>query len=103
MRLKGKIAIVTGGANGIGLASARRFLEEGAKVVIADFDSEKGSSRADELQAHGDVHFIHVDVVDEASVTSLIEQTIELFGKIDILINNAGILADATLLKMTGD
>lgn len=103
MRLKGKVAIVTGGANGIGLASVKRFLEEGAKVVIADFDSEKGSARAEELQAHGDVHFIHVDVVDEASVTSLIEQTLELFGRIDILINNAGILADATLVKMTGE
>lgn len=103
MRLEGKVAIVTGGANGIGLASAKRFLEEGAKVVIADFDSDKGSTRADELRAHGEVHFVHVDVADEASVSSLIERTVELFGKIDILINNAGILADATLVKMTGE
>src|SRR5699024_8054297 len=69
----------------------------------ADFDTEKGTSRAEELKAQGEVHFIHVDVTDEPSVSSLIEQTIELFGRIDILVNNAGILADATLLKMTGE
>src|SRR5699024_7731181 len=69
----------------------------------ADFDTEKGTSRAEELKAQGEVHFIHVDVTDEPSVSSLIEQTLEVYGQIDILINNAGILADATLVKMTGE
>lgn len=103
MRLAGKVAIITGGANGIGFASATRFLEEGAKVIIADFDSEKGAARAKQLEEKGEVHYIQVDVADEASVTSLIKDTMELFGQIDILINNAGVLADATLVKMTGE
>lgn len=103
MRLEGKVAIITGGANGIGLASAERFLEEGAKVVIADFDAEKGASRAEALQAQGDVHFIHVDVADETSVKKLVDETLERFDRVDILINNAGVLADARLVKMTGE
>lgn len=103
MRLPNKVAIITGGANGIGFATAKRFLEEGAKVIIADFDADAGASSVDELKNEGDVRFIHVDVADEASVKALVEETVEIHGGIDILINNAGILADATLLKMTGD
>ncbi|HZW68265.1 MAG TPA: 3-oxoacyl-ACP reductase family protein [Pseudogracilibacillus sp.] len=103
MRLQDKVAIITGGANGIGFASAQRFLEEGAKVVIADFDQESGEASAKKLAHEGDLRFIHVDVVDETSVKKLVEETIATFGRIDILVNNAGILADATLLKMTGE
>lgn len=103
MRLEGKDTIITGGANGIGFASAKRFLEEGAKVIVADYDKEAGEQSVEQLQAYGEVHFIHVDVADETSVQSLVEQTVKLLGRIDILINNAGVLADATLLKMTGN
>lgn len=103
MRLPNKVAIITGGANGIGFATAKRFLEEGAKVIIADFDDNAGTLSVEALQDEGDVRFVHVDVADEASVRALVEQTVEIHGRVDILINNAGILADATLLKMTGD
>lgn len=103
MRLKEKVAIITGGANGIGLATVKRFLEEGAKVIIADFDSENGTWREEQLQSEGEVAFVRVNVAEEESVVSLVDQTMQRYGRIDILINNAGILADATLTKMTGE
>lgn len=103
MRLQDKVAIITGGANGIGFTSAQRFLEEGAKVVIADFDKKSGEASVRKLANESALRFIHVDVVDEESVKELVEETIRTFGQIDILVNNAGILADATLLKMTSE
>lgn len=96
MRLENKVAIITGGASGIGLAACERFLEEGAKVILADFNESQGTKQAAAL----DVQFIQVDVADEQSVQQLVKQTMEMFGRIDILINNAGITDDATLLKM---
>lgn len=101
MRLQDQVAIITGGASGIGLAAAKRFLQEGAKVVIADFNKEAGETCAAELKDIGDVHFIFTNVADRGSVQSLVEKTLERYGRIDILINNAGVLADATLVKMT--
>lgn len=101
MRLQDQVAIITGGASGIGLAAAKRFLQEGAKVVIADYNKEAGETCAAELKDIGDVHFIFTNVADRESVQSLVEKTLERYGRIDILINNAGVLADATLVKMT--
>lgn len=102
MRLKDKVAIITGAANGIGLAAAQRFAEEGAKVILADYDAEAGAAQEKELTQHDyDIKFIQVDVANRLSVNMLIEQTINHFGKIDILINNAGITRDAMLSKMT--
>lgn len=103
MRLHHKVAIITGGANGIGAASVERFLEEGAKVVIGDFDEEAGKATAEQLEGRGEVKFVKVDVTDEGSVANLVKQTVDHFGTVDILINNAGIIADATLVKMTSD
>jgi 3-oxoacyl-[acyl-carrier protein] reductase len=101
MRLSGKVAIITGGANGIGLAACERFAEEGASVMMADFDDNAGKEQESVLKDKGhDVAFVQVDVVDRESVTSLVERTLEQHGKIDVLINNAGITKDATLLKM---
>lgn len=101
MRLTGKVAIITGGANGIGLAACERFAEEGASVIMADFDDNAGKEQETVLKEKGyDVTFIQVDVVNRESVASLVEQTLEHHGKIDVLINNAGITKDATLLKM---
>lgn len=100
MRLLNKVAIITGGASGIGLAAVERFLKEGAKVIIADFAEVEGEKQAERLQEKGDVHFVLTDVSKSADVESLVNQTLELYGKIDILINNAGITDDATLLKM---
>lgn len=101
MRLSGKVAIITGGANGIGLAACERFAEEGASVIMADFDEKAGKEQEAVLKEKGhDVTFVQVDVVDRESVASLVEQTLQQHGKIDVLINNAGITKDATLLKM---
>lgn len=99
MRLKDKVAIITGGANGIGLAAAKRFIEEGAQVVIADYNEVAGSEAVQAF--NGSAIFIQVDVSKKESVQQLIEKTIEQYGKIDILINNAGITRDAMLVKLS--
>ncbi|MDP7460904.1 MAG: SDR family NAD(P)-dependent oxidoreductase, partial [Alphaproteobacteria bacterium] len=90
-RVEGKIAIVTGGGTGIGRAAATRLAEEGAKVIIAEFNGETGQAAADEL---GKVAaFIQHDVRDEGSWQSLMDAVAGDHGRPDILINNAGILA----------
>lgn len=92
-RIQDKIAIVTGGARGIGGATVRRFAEEGAKVALFDVLDEEGLALADELSAEGhDVVFTHVDVSDEDNVKSAIDQTAERWGGLDILVNNAAIV-----------
>jgi 3-oxoacyl-[acyl-carrier protein] reductase len=94
-------AIITGGANGIGLAACERFAQEGAHVIMADFDETVGREREAEFTGKGlDVTFVPVDVVNRTSVTQLVGKTLVRFGQIDILINNAGITRDATLVKM---
>ncbi|MGM8216753.1 3-oxoacyl-ACP reductase FabG [Bacillaceae bacterium W0354] len=101
-RLQDKVAIITGSANGIGLEAAVRFLKEGAKVVIADFEANTGAEREKQLRAEGfDVTFIQVNVADRTSVDAMVEKAVSTYGKVDILINNAGITRDAMLKKMT--
>lgn len=101
MRLHNQVAIITGGANGIGYAAVERFAEEGAKVVLADYDEATGIDAASKLRDSGyDVTFIQVDVANRESVQKLIDITIKTYGGIDILINNAGITRDAMLAKM---
>ncbi|MGD7023454.1 3-oxoacyl-ACP reductase FabG [Rossellomorea vietnamensis] len=99
-RLRGKTAVITGAANGIGLEAARTFKREGANVVIADFNEEAGK-KAEE--ANPGVVFVRVDVSDRDSVDSLVQTVIDRFGTIDILINNAGITRDSMLSKMTSE
>jgi len=86
-RLAGKVAVVTGGASGIGLATARRFAAEGATVVIADFHAMSGAAAAAEV----DGLFVQVDVSDEAQVNALFATVNETYGSVDIAFNNAGI------------
>ena len=86
-RLKDRVAIITGGASGIGLATARRFAAEGAAVVIADLDATSGEAAAAEV----DGVFRQVDVADEASVDHLFDGVFDQFGRLDIAFNNAGI------------
>src|ERR1700733_1277348 len=86
-RLAGKVAVVTGGGSGIGLASARRLHAEGATVVIGDIDERTGGAAADELSGL----FVPVDVSDEASVNGLYDTAADRYGSIDIAVNNAGI------------
>ena len=100
--LKQKVVVITGGAQGIGLCAAERFAEEGATVSIWDFNEERGNASADMLQEKGHpVRFQQVNVTDMASVSAAAEALYQDAGKIDVLVNNAGITRDATLLKMT--
>jgi 3-oxoacyl-[acyl-carrier protein] reductase len=94
MRLQDKVAIVTGGGSGIGTAYTRRFLAEGAKVMIADIGEEQGTRTAAELAGDGEVAFVKTDIADQASAQAAVDATVDRFGKVDILINNAAIYAD---------
>ncbi|HEV7957250.1 MAG: 3-oxoacyl-ACP reductase [Microbacteriaceae bacterium] len=86
-RLAGKVAVITGGASGIGFATARRFAAEGARVVIGDVDATTGAAAAAEV----DGLFVRVDVTDEAQVDALFAAANETYGSVDIAFNNAGI------------
>lgn len=100
MNLKDKVSIITGGANGIGRATVERFVEAGAKVAIWDLAEEQGKSLSEELNAGGgDTIFQNVNVTNDESVTSAVQDLVERWGKVDILINNAGILRDGQLVK----
>ena len=94
-RLAGKIAFITGGGGGIGSATAERFAEEGAKVVVADIDAAAGeaaarSARARAANSGGDGHFVRCDVTERSSVEAAIAETVARFGKLNVLHNNAG-------------
>lgn len=102
--LSDKVVIVTGAGQGIGRATALRFAEEGSKVVVAEFSEETGRSVADEITDAGeDSLFVQVDVADRLSVQNMVQETKETFGRIDVLINNAGVIKDNTLKKMTDE
>lgn len=94
-RLDRKVAVITGGAGGMGLTHAERFVEEGAKVVIADLESTNGQEIADNLGENA--IFVALDVVDEDSWKNLVERTEEAFGPVDVLVNNAGIVKQASI------
>lgn len=103
MRLANKTAVITGGAAGIGLATAELFAKEGATVIIWDL-TDNGAEIAKTLSEQGyKVFFEKVSVTDKAAVQSATENVVKQFGRIDILINNAGITKDKTLLKMEQD
>ena len=99
-RLGDKVAIITGGAQGIGKATVIKFLSEGARVIIWDIMEEKANQLINEIK-NGSLDFIKTDVTDFASVEKAAKTVVDKYGKIDVLINNAGITKDATLLKMT--
>ncbi|MCR4391191.1 MAG: glucose 1-dehydrogenase [Candidatus Acetothermia bacterium] len=96
MRLAGKVALVTGGAAGIGLATARRFVEEGAQVAMCDVAEEAGEKAARELGAA----FQRVDVTDRLGVEAWVASVLARYGRIDILVNNAGIIRDHQLVRV---
>ena len=100
MRLAGKIALITGGANGIGLATAKRFANEGAKIILWDV-SDKGKEVVEQIVKEGhEAMFKKVSVTNQEEVQKAVAEARAHFGRIDILINNAGITKDRTLLKM---
>ena len=98
-RLVGKVAVITGGARGMGASEAQLFLDEGAKVVITDVLDEAGKQTAQRLSPDGSrCVFLHHDVTNENDWTSVIAETVSAFGQVDVLINNAGIFERGSVL-----
>ncbi|WP_323036769.1 L-iditol 2-dehydrogenase [Pararhodobacter sp.] len=99
MRLHGKCALITGAARGIGLAFAKRYAAEGARIAIADIDLERAQAAAAEIGAAAIA--VKMDVTDQASIDAGVAATIKAFGQIDILINNAAIFSAAPIVEIT--
>jgi 3-oxoacyl-[acyl-carrier protein] reductase len=95
-RLLNKVTLITGAARGIGAETARRFAEEGAQVVLCDVNVEDGEITASEIRRDGGAAlFFPVDVADRRSVQDVVDRTVAQFGRLDVLVNNAGLLRDA--------
>ena len=92
MRLAGKVAVVTGGASGMGLDTAMKFAAEGAKVVVADFNAQTGAAAAQTAEQQGfDVSFFKTDVASEQDIEAMFEHALVTYGRVDVLFNNAGV------------
>jgi NAD(P)-dependent dehydrogenase (short-subunit alcohol dehydrogenase family) len=103
MRLPGKVAIITGGAHGMGAEEAKLFAREGAKVVIADVLEEEGKQLEAEISKSGEAMFLRADVTSEGDWNRLVEATVARFGKLDILVNNAGLSSTSAADPMDTD
>lgn len=91
-KLQDKVAVITGGASGIGAATARLFVSEGAKVVLVDLNEEKGKAFEEELKAqNAEALFVKANITSEEEVANVFKQTVDTFGKVDVVFNNAGI------------
>lgn len=102
MRLESKVAIITGGGSGIGREAALLFAKEGAKVVVADVNEKGGEETAAEIKKNGgDGFFAKLDVTNREQSRQVVKDSLGKYGRIDVLINNAGITQDALLSKMT--
>jgi len=102
MRLEGKVSIITGGAQGIGLATAEKFAAEGARVVICDVNQDVISGVVNEFKQSGiDVDGFKADVTNQADISNMVNLVISRYGQIDCLVNNAGIVRDARMVNMT--
>lgn len=100
-RLTGKVAIITGGAQGQGAEAARAFVAEGAKVVVGDVADQAGKTLAEELGESA--HFVHLDVSDEQSWQAAVDEAVATFGPVDVLVNNAGVLMFSELVNTSTD
>ena len=104
MRLLDKVSIITGGGQGIGRATALKFAREGAKVAVCDINEKAAHETATDINRDGgDALHFNVDVTDKASIARMIEGVMARWGRIDTLVNNAGIVQDAQLKKMTDE
>ncbi|MGD8473612.1 MAG: SDR family oxidoreductase [Anaerolineae bacterium] len=104
MRLKDKVAIITGATKGIGLACAQEFADEGAKVVLVGRTDSLGEAAAQEIRAAGGkALFVHCDVSQKAEVDALVKATVDHFGQIDVVVNNAGVNHSANFFDTTED
>lgn len=100
-RFKGKVFLITGGSSGIGKACAIRAAKEGANVVIVDINAEKASNTLKEInEAKGEATFLQYDITDETNVKEMVEKTVEKYGKLDIAINNVGIMGEPKPLHL---
>src|SRR5713101_5166317 len=99
MQLENKVAIVTGGAHGIGLAIAKRYVAEGARVVIADVDAAAGEAAAKDIDA-GRCSFVRADVGDKDDAERLVSEAFRRFDGLDVVVNNAGIVHGADFLDI---
>ncbi|MGH8718419.1 MAG: 3-oxoacyl-[acyl-carrier-protein] reductase [Burkholderiales bacterium] len=104
MKLKNKVSIITGAGRGIGHATALKFAREGAKVIVCDINQDWVDETVEEIQsAGGEAIGFKVDVTEKASITAMVKCVVGKYGRIDCLVNNAGIVADSQLKKMTED
>ena len=102
MRLEGKVAVITGGASGIGLATVRRFVADGAKVLVADINLEQAEKVVAEIEAGGHpgaAAAAQVDVSVYSQVEGAVQRAVDVFGKLDVIFNNAGIAGGKPLLE----
>jgi len=99
MKLEGRVAVVTGGASGLGEAAVKRFVKEGCKVVIGDLQEERGKALAQSLGDESKVIFVKTNVTDEASVQNLIDTAVKSFGGLHILVNSAGVLTAGSIIS----
>src|SRR3954454_5091441 len=90
-RIQGRVAVVTGGCSGIGLATVQRFVEEGAKDVVGDIDDQRGHQLVGQLGGEQIATYVHVDVTDKEQVDALFATAKDTYGSVDIAFNNAGI------------
>ena len=103
VRLKDKVAIITGAGQGIGLAYAERFLDEGAKVVIAELHDERGEVALNSVRSRGDVIYVQTDVAEPESAAACVSAAVDEFDRVDILVNNAAIYMDLELTNRSLD
>jgi len=100
MRLEGKVALISGGARGMGAEEARIFAREGAKVIIGDISEKDGKAvEAQISEAGGQALFVRLDVTEESDWTNAVDQAVSRYGKLDVLVNNAGISSRARALS----
>lgn len=109
MRVENKVVIITGAGSGIGRETAKIFAKEGAKVVVTDVDENAGNETVEEIikilvedpDCTGDAFFARLDISDREEAKNVVEKTLNRYGKVDVLINNAGIIQDSLITKMT--
>lgn len=102
-RFSDRVAVVTGGAQGIGLACAQRFLDEGGRVVVADIQAETAAEAVRVLGRHAGFHYVRTDVTERAAVERMIAEAVAVFGGVDVLVSNAGAAKNIPLLDLTDE